>query len=374
MGDLVRALNQAIQARRDDAGFFTTFAAQDIRERIAAHLDAALFESVLAAEVRAIGTCGAFDRLFDLFSQFVSRVVTYRWLAVSTQQPRRLGLHANPRGREAAEREARQALSFGSESVIGVEDDDACDAAPGGPPIIRPIELGGIRLGDLALSLPQAATSQDETLAAIVARELAGPIRIATLVEESQRLATVDALTGLMNRRALISALQTEIERCSRYGGPLSFVLLDLDHFKVINDRRGHRIGDAVLSSLGRLIQTSVRRTDIAARWGGEEFVIALTCSDLAGGVVFAERLRKSIEELEIIDGEGARVPVSASIGLTSYVTGESLDDLVDRADRAMYVAKSSGRNRVAVADQQEPVPKDSSAPSQRRQASEHAA
>src|SRR5690606_21357612 len=98
--------------------FFTTFATRDIRERIAAHLDAALFESVLAAEVRALGTCGAFDRLFDLFSQFVSRVATYRWLAVATRQPLRLGLHTNPRGRASAEQEACEALGLQQVPVL----------------------------------------------------------------------------------------------------------------------------------------------------------------------------------------------------------------------------------------------------------------
>jgi two-component system cell cycle response regulator len=348
MGDLVRALSRAIAHRPDGDGFFTTFAEQDIRERIAAHLDAALFESVLAAEVRALGICGAFDRLFDLFSQFVSRVATYRWLAVSTRQPLRIGLHTNPACRAAAESEARQALGFGSEGVlILVEDEDACEGEAGDRPIVEPIELGGIRIGDLALSLPAATGSQDTQLAGIIAREIAGPIRMATLMEESQRLATVDALTGLMNRRALNSALQIEIERCRRYGQALSFVLLDIDHFKMINDRRGHGTGDAVLSALGKLLAQIARKTDMAARWGGEEFVIALTNSTMSGAAIFAERLRASIEALEVADGQGVRVPITASIGLAEYQSGDSLDSLVDRADRAMYIAKSSGRNRV---------------------------
>jgi two-component system cell cycle response regulator len=365
MGDLVRALGRAIQSRPadDEDGFFTTFAGQDIRERIAAHLDAALFESVLAAEVRALGTCGAFDRLFDLFSQFVSRVATYRWLAVSTNQPLRLGLHTNSRGRASAEREARSALGFGQDCLVElVEDDDACDAPPGGAPIIKPIELGGIRIGTLALSLARSVTPEDDQLALIIAREIAGPIRMATLVEESQRLATVDALTGLMNRRAVTNALQVEIERSRRYGHALCLALLDVDHFKMINDRRGHGTGDTVLSALGRHLSASVRKTDVAARWGGEEFVIALTSSALSGATIFAERLRGTIEALEVVDSEGARVPITVSIGLAEYQHGDSLDALVDRADRAMYQAKSTGRNRVAVADptvahDSEPVP-----------------
>lgn len=354
MGDLVRALTRTMAAHAGDADFFTTFAGQDIRERIAAHLDAALFESVLAAEVRALGTCGAFDRLFDLFSQFVSRVLTYRWLAISTQQPARIGLHSNPSARTAAEAEARTALGITQDALLlCVEDDDASAEPLAGNPIVRRIELGGILIGHLAIALPQAATAQDEDLATVVAREVAGPIRMATLVEESQRLATVDALTGLMNRRALISSLQIEVERSARYGHPLSLVLLDVDHFKLINDKRGHRTGDIVLAALGRLLHASARRTDITARWGGEEFLIVLTSSDASGAMVFAERLRRSIEQMVVADASGVAVAVSASIGLSAYEVGDTLDVLVDRADRAMYSAKLAGRNRVAVAESQ---------------------
>ena len=351
MGDLVRALQQAIAARPPADDFFTTFAGEDIRERIAAHLDAALFESVLSGELRALGTCGAFDRLFDLLSQFLSRVATYRWLAVSTHQPCRFGLHSNAAGREAAEREARTALGLGPEAkLVSVEDDDACEAPLGAPPIVKAIDLGGIRIGQLAISLPETE-AQDENLAVVVAREIAGPIRMATLVEESQQLATVDALTGLTNRRAFTVSLKRELARCSRYGDELAFALLDVDHFKSINDKFGHGAGDAVLAALGGHLQQAVRASDIAARWGGEEFVVALTSTDAEGARCFAERLRASIEALAVLDpATGNRVPITASIGVACYRTGESLDTLVDRADRAMYTAKTGGRNRAVVA------------------------
>jgi two-component system cell cycle response regulator len=353
MGDLVRALRQAIASAPSNEGFFTTFAGEDIRDRIAAHLDAALFESVLSAELRALGTCGAFDRLFDLLSQFVSRVATYRWLAVSIEAPSRLALHASSRGKEAAASEARLALRLGADAqLISVEDDDACDAPNGRAPIVKPIELGGIRIGQLALSLPAGDDVQDEHLVEIVAREVAGPIRMATLVEESQRLATVDSLTGLMNRRAFSSTLQRELASSGRYGHPLSLVLLDLDHFKRINDGLGHGMGDAVLQAVGQCLMEQVRTSDLAARWGGEEFVMALTCTDAAGAACFCERVRGAVESLAIEAPDGVRVPVTASIGFATYASGESLDALVERADKAMYAAKSGGRNRVVQASE----------------------
>ncbi len=347
MGDLARALRDAIASAQGGEAFFTTFAGEDIRERIAAHLDAALFESVLSAELRALGTCGAFDRLFDLLSQFVSRVATYRWLAVSTLQPGRFGLHTNSATRESAESEARAALGLSADTpVIAVEDDDACLAPLERKPLIRSIELGGIEIGQLALSLPTAEEQQDENFVTILARELAGPIRMVSLVEEAQRLATTDPLTGLFNRRAFSSLLERELARSTRYGHPLSLVLLDLDHFKKINDRFGHGTGDAVLQLTGQCLLAQGRNTDLAARWGGEEFVMALTSTDGAGAACFCERLRTAIEGLEMAP-EGERVPITASIGFAAYLPGESLDAFVDRADKAMYAAKSSGRNRV---------------------------
>ncbi len=298
MGDLVRALSQAIARAAPSGGFFTTLSGgeNDVRERIAARLDAALFESVIASEVRALGTSGEFDRLFDLFSQFVARVTAYRWLAVSTEQPARMGLHTNPGLREIAEKEARAILKVNEDAIrLVVEDEDAFDAKEGPTPIVRPIQLGDISIGTLALAPRELVTAQDEELVTVMAREIGGPIRMATLVEESRRLATVDALTGLMNRRAFNATLQVEIARAERYGHPLSFVLLDIDHFKAINDQRGHASGDAVLSALGHALSKSARTTDYVARWGGEEFVVALTCTDREGARVVAERMRQAV-------------------------------------------------------------------------------
>jgi two-component system cell cycle response regulator len=365
MGDLVRALLQAIAATPSDAGFFTTFAGQDIRERIAAHLDAALFESVLSAELRALSTCGAFDRLFDLFSQFLSRVVMYRWVAVATEQPPRIGIHCNPNQRITAEAEATEALEVDPlTELVWVEDDDAYDVAPGPRVIVKAIELGGIHVGKLAISPIEADAAQDESLIGIIARELGGPIRMTSLMEESQRLATVDGLTSLMNRRAFVAALEQALAVCNRYGHELSLILLDVDHFKQINDRFGHKTGDLVLVELGRHLKSQVRASDMTARWGGEEFVVALTCTGEKGALLFAERLRRSIEGLSIPDAGGSRVPVTASIGVSCFRTGQSLEALVDRSDKAMYLAKSSGRNRVALppddeaaADAEERVP-----------------
>ncbi|HVV49419.1 MAG TPA: GGDEF domain-containing response regulator [Polyangia bacterium] len=373
MGDLARALAAAIAAAPPGEDSFMQLCGEeehDIRDRIAAHLDGALFESVLAAEVRALSVCGNFTRLFDLLSQFVSRVTSYRWLAVSTHRPARLGLHAHPLGRARAEEEARRALAESGEplgeavEMASVEDEDAYDDVSGAPPIVAPISLGREVLGTVALAPRAAPHPKDAELVAILARELAGPLRIVALMEESARLATTDALTGLMNRRAFTARLGDEIARSQRFGYPLSVLLLDVDHFKAINDRRGHPAGDAVLAAMGRLLGKSVRQIDATGRWGGEEFVVALTGTEEAGGLVAAERIRGAIAAMKVASPAGELLEVTASIGLATYQPGDQLDSLIDRADRAMYSAKTSGRNRVATAPlPPKPLPEMASGP-----------
>ena len=119
----------------------------------------------------------------------------------------------------------------------------------------------------------------------IIARELGGPLRMAGLVEEAQRLGTVDPLTGLLNRRAFLASFAIEVERSMRVGYPVSVVLMDIDHFKAINDTHGHAGGDVVLAALGRLLASEARRSDLVARWGGEEFILLLSGADEQTGV-----------------------------------------------------------------------------------------
>jgi two-component system cell cycle response regulator len=215
---------------------------------------------------------------------------------------------------------------------------------------VLPVQFAESDVGRLAFGRRPESDAQGEEVVRIIARELGGPIRMATLVEEAQRLATIDALTGLMNRRAFLNALEIEMERSTRLHYPLSLILLDVDHFKAINDTRGHASGDLVLSGLGRLLNKEARKSDLLARWGGEEFIIVLSGADEERGNIAAERYRAAIERFEIFDGRGDRIPITASMGLARMEPAEQADSFVDRADRAMYAAKTAGRNQVVTA------------------------
>jgi two-component system cell cycle response regulator len=352
MGDLVRALLKATAHPRESDGFFMQLGGGTvaIRDRIAQHLDAALFESVIAAEVRSLANTGSFDRLFDLLSQLLSQLCTYRWLALVTTGPNRFAIHRHPKLGQAAVDEAREALApVPVQEPFVIEDEDALETADHDAPIVTSVTFAGMVVARVAISPAVDAVADGAILAPILARELGAPLRMTTLVEESQRQASTDPLTGLLNRRAFAAAIDIEIARSTRHHYPLCLMLLDVDHFKKINDTWGHAGGDQVLAAIGRLLRDTMRKSDLASRWGGEEFVLALTSTNVKGGRVAAERVRKQIAALEIRDDKGAAIPITASIGVAVMQPGEPLSQLVDRADQAMYGAKVGGRNRVVV-------------------------
>jgi diguanylate cyclase (GGDEF)-like protein len=160
---------------------------------------------------------------------------------------------------------------------------------------------------------------------------------------------TFDQLSGLLTKESLYLALEVELKRCARYTVPLAVLMMDLDHFKSVNDTHGHLMGSHVLSEVGRLIARSIRGADVAARYGGEEFVAYLPETDGAGAVQVAERIRMSVETTEFaLDGQTARTTISVGIALFP-AHGHNLKELVSRADRALYRAKEEGRNRVCL-------------------------
>jgi diguanylate cyclase (GGDEF)-like protein len=200
--------------------------------------------------------------------------------------------------------------------------------------------------------------AQEATLAAqrrlteeLEHRVAARTAELAELNQQLQELSDTDPLTGLRNRRYLEAGGNREWRHCARYRHPLAVLLLDVDHFKQVNDRFGHAAGDACLRAVARRLEVCVRHpSDVVARYGGEEFCMVLPETDASGAVVVAERIRQLIAA-EPVQHEGAAIPLTISIGVCSMQPGadNTLEQALRHADRALYLAKSSGRDRVSL-------------------------
>ncbi|MFZ5439148.1 MAG: diguanylate cyclase [Myxococcota bacterium] len=167
--------------------------------------------------------------------------------------------------------------------------------------------------------------------------------------DEIYRMTTVDGLTQVFNRRYFEEAIDRELSRSRRYGRPLSLVLIDIDHFKKINDTYGHLAGDAVLKEVASTVRSRTRREDVLARYGGEEFALLLPEVDQKGAALLAEKVRKLVEK-HTFAFDGEEIPVTLSAGVATVLKkSEDAQELIRRADEKLYEAKTSGRNQVAV-------------------------
>jgi diguanylate cyclase (GGDEF)-like protein len=172
---------------------------------------------------------------------------------------------------------------------------------------------------------------------------------IDVLHDQLREQANRDALTGLFNRRYLDSTLDRELARCKRDGQPLALIMIDIDHFKQVNDTYGHQAGDQILFKLGTLLAGMARAGDVACRYGGEEFLLLMPTMPLDAAVVRAGELRTTFGEMVVPFGE-FRLKATLSIGVSAYPGhGMSAEELIRHADKALYRAKHSGRNRVDV-------------------------
>lgn len=171
--------------------------------------------------------------------------------------------------------------------------------------------------------------------------------RMQLLLEEKNhelaRLATIDPLTGLLNRRSFLEQGHRCLNESLRYATPCCLAMLDIDHFKAINDRFGHETGDSVLQEIACRIKAQLRTPDQLGRWGGEEFTLLLPQTDITSGVHLVERLRQAIAAAPF----ATATTVTASFGITAFNPGDTLETLCKRADQALYMAKGAGRNRI---------------------------
>lgn len=232
--------------------------------------------------------------------------------------------------------------------------------SPLGPPepgttVLLPLRAGRETFGCLALSATEPVRlgkDQIQTVHAAV-NHLALALKNARLYREARTHADYDGLTRIHNRRSFDARLMEELKRHQRHSHELSLLMLDLDHFKGLNDRLGHQAGDHVLRTVGQILARTVRTTDFAARYGGEEFVVILPQTSEDQAWVLAERLRRIIGS-HVFGFGGETFQVTASIGIASLIPGalRKVGELVGEADRALYLAKSSGRNMVCASGQ----------------------
>ena len=196
---------------------------------------------------------------------------------------------------------------------------------------------------------PSAFTATHQHLLSILCNQAAQAIADAQLHAEVERLASIDGLTGLLNHRAFHSRLHYEWEQAQRHGESLTLMMIDLDHFKRINDTYGHQAGDRILKQVSSSVARLVRKVDTVGRYGGEEFTVLLPTTTAQQAWKMAERIRTVIERSQF-GFEGVTIPVTLSIGMASApMDASGPDHLVNLADKALYWAKSQGRNRTAL-------------------------
>jgi len=218
--------------------------------------------------------------------------------------------------------------------------------------IVRPLEqaariAGSIAAGHFLDEIPQRRSDEPGQLLRalfLMRREIqAQQHELARRNFELERIASTDTLTGLNNRRKLEEFAAEHLAGIRRYGGWLSAILLDIDHFKAVNDRHGHPVGDSVIMHIAAIIRESVREADMVGRWGGEEFLVLLPNTTVDGALVVAEKIRRAVADYAFPVVQAKTV----SLGVSQLLDDETMTGLVARADQALYRAKQAGRNRV---------------------------
>jgi len=205
-------------------------------------------------------------------------------------------------------------------------------------------------LGDVTISRQKPFDDNEIKWFESLLCSLIYPLHNALLYKQAIQTAYKDPVTGVNNRAAMDATLEREVELAHRNGAALSVIMLDIDHFKQINDKYGHLAGDAVLKGVGSCLTECIRRSDIVFRYGGEEFAVILNTTDIAGANYLANRIRVAVEERNF-EHDGLNVKITISAGVALLEKDYEGRDLIDAADRALYQAKNAGRNLVVVYD-----------------------
>lgn len=208
---------------------------------------------------------------------------------------------------------------------------------------------------DLGILLYKGVPDKDRNKFNILAHQFALAIKRIKLYKDLERLAITDGLTEVFTRRYFLERFEEEIKRAAAKKIKLAFLMLDVDHFKMVNDQHGHLTGDIVLKEIGQIIKENIREIDIVGRYGGEEFCVVLPETELEGALLVAERIRRAAEE-RLIRAYDTSIRITVSIGVSTYpANGKQTEELIDKADWSLYRAKSQGRNCVVAFGQYNP-------------------
>jgi diguanylate cyclase (GGDEF)-like protein len=280
------------------------------------------------------------------------------------------GLTSRARGatRRPDEEPLRSALSADEVAPLPLPADSAPGLERGGHPefvLVLPIQRAGQLMGVMELYLtgrPRVGHDQLELLHGVAA-QAATAIRHAQLYRAQEETSLTDELTRLPNRRYLAQRFVQEMQRAKRYRKPLALLMIDIDHFKSVNDSHGHLIGDQVLAEVATVLNRSIRESDVCARYGGEEFGAIIHEAGAEGARTLAERLRQAVEKATFAGG----LKLTVSVGVAATEDPELMTRLLYAADKALYAAKEAGRNRVQMADlealKQEPTAPEETTP-----------
>jgi diguanylate cyclase (GGDEF)-like protein len=261
--------------------------------------------------------------------------------------------------RKADEEPLRSAVTAMRPLVVKLDEKSAPGLEAGGHPqdaLVVPIVRAGQLMGAMELYLTDWRELNEDQADLLngVASQAAIAIRHAQLFEAQEENALTDELTKLPNRRALAQRFLQETQRARRAHHSIAFLMIDLDHFKQVNDTYGHLNGDAVLAELAQILVTGARESDVCARYGGEEFGLILHETTESGARVLAERIRAKVAAATFPGG----LKLTISVGVAATDDAALFTQLIDRADQALYVAKQGGRNQVRIADMTGPAPK----------------
>ncbi len=249
----------------------------------------------------------------------------------------------------------RRALRTGSVERVTVQALDAVvDSVLVGQPaheiLVAPLVFKSVALGVIVVATTTTFEADALPLVEQFRADLGLAINNALAHDRLERLAAVDPLTDAYNRRFGLARMQEEYSRAVRAEAPLGLLMLDLDHFKAVNDVYGHLVGDRVLRAVARACRRVIREGDVLVRYGGEEFLVLLPGAGIDDVAQIGERIRRAVAETSVAEGD-QRISVTVSLGGATYGEGSaSAEQLVARADSALYGAKAEGRNRLLVA------------------------